>query len=253
MQHVRKVSYVRSVFVVFLCAFALAGCGGSSSSTTPATPGVTSVRFAEGAPELETSVNGVVQPIGLNAYLQVNAQTVESTFAYGTISPFTTLTAGTLSLTVRNTEGYAVGPLKSAALSAGKQYTLVIVGSYPSYRVLTFAEPPPSSGAQLSFYEASPTVPQAGFGSFKASSKSDFTALGQANLGSVATVSLGSSVADFGGYAGSPGKVIGTITPVQLNSFDTGNALPFHSIDRLSLFLFDSNASRSPVFGSLDR
>jgi Domain of unknown function (DUF4397) len=235
---------------------ALAGCGGSSSSSMLPEPnnGMARARFADGAPALEAKLPGGPGNI-CSCYLTVNGQTVVSQMDYGTITPFVNVRSGTASLTARNTEGYAVGPLKSASLTAGKEYTLVIVGSYPNYKVLTFAEPAQSDGAQLSLYEASPEVPKADFGTFSAGSQSDFKALGSATLGAIGTVSLGAHVTNLGGYAGKGSKPFtrGTQTPSQIDAFDSDNALPFQKISRLSLFLFDPNGNLGPVFGSLDR
>jgi hypothetical protein len=166
------------------------------------------------------------------------------------------LTAGTLSLVARDGSGYTVGPFESTALAAGKQYTLILVGTYPKYRVLAFEEPA-SSKAQLSLYEASPSVPSANFGSFDASSHSGYKALGSAKLGNVVTVSLGTSVSNFGGYAGRGDKPFtgGALTLASVNTFDKHDELPFHNASRFSLFLFDakSGSASGPVFGSLDR
>lgn len=248
--------YHRPSLFVLGFVLALAGCGGSSSSssTIPAQAATARVRFADGAPFLETLIDGVPEDIGA-AYLQVDNATVASSFAYGTMTSFLTLTPGVHSLVARDTLGYAVGPLKTTALSAGKRYTLIVVGTYPAYSVLTFEEPASDGSAQLSFYEASPTVPQADFGSFRASSHSDFTQLGSAKLGSVATVTLGKSVSDIGGYAGQSSNPLGTVTPSQIDAFDRHNALPFHAISRLSVFLYDPKGGSSigPVFGSLDQ
>ena len=116
------------------------------------------MRFAEGAPFLETLINGVPTDIG-QAYLQVDGATVASTFTYGTVTQFSATSAGTHSLRALDELGYAVGPLKTPALSAGGRYTLALVGAYPNYRVLAFAEPS-GDGAQLSLYEASPSIPR---------------------------------------------------------------------------------------------
>jgi hypothetical protein len=236
------------------CALALGACG-SSSSSSGATPPQSSdalVRFADGTPNLETLVNGVPEGLG-NAYLQFDSRTVASSFAYGTLTPFVVVPAGAHTLTARDTLGYAVGPLQIGTLAAGKQYTLVVVGTFPKYSVLMFAEPA-AGGAQLSLYEASPTVTQSGFGSFRASQHSGFTQLGTATLGTVATVALGSGVTNFGGYAGSVTSHTGTYTPREINGFDKNNALPFHNAGRLSLFLFDpkQGSSIGPLFASLD-
>jgi hypothetical protein len=249
-------------FLIVWIVLALAACGGGSSSTSNGMPPASSsgvrVRFAEAAPSLETIINGVPQSIG-NAYLRVNGQTVSSQFNYGSISSFLNMTPGTKSMSALNILGYRVGPFKSSPLTGGKDYTLVLVGSYPNYRVLTFEEPPGSKGgAQLSFYEASPAVPNADFGSFTASSRSNFKRLGSATLGNVATVSLGGNVTNIGGYAGRGTKAFpgGAINPANIDSFDKHNALPFHNASRLSLFLFDANPNGSttgPIFGSLDR
>ncbi|MGC9993528.1 MAG: DUF4397 domain-containing protein [Candidatus Cybelea sp.] len=241
---------------------AVTACGGSSSGSTsmpPVSNGTARVRFADGAPELEAPINGVPQDIcasaSLPCYLQVNGQTVTSLFAYGSATEFLNVTPGTLSLVARDEDGYAVGPLKSAQLSAGKRYTLIVVGSYPHYRVLTFEEPASAKGkAQLSLYEASPSVPSADFGSFTASSHSGFKQLGSAKLGDVVTVSLGAKVSNFGGYAGQGKKPFahGDVTLASVNTFDKDNVLPFHNATRFSLFLFDVKSGSGPVFGSLD-
>lgn len=217
------------------------------------------VRFAEGAPFLETIIGSVPQSICTGAsapcYLQVNGTTVTQSFYYGSMTPFVSVTAGTPSLVARDTSGYAVGPFKTPALSPGGRYTLVLVGSYPNYQVLAFSEPASGGNAQLSLYEASPTVTQSDFGSFRASSRSNFKRLGSAKFGSVATVTVGKGVSNFGGYAGTQSAPFGAFTLAQINSFDSRNVLPFHAASRLSLFLFDpkSGSASGPLFGSLDQ
>jgi hypothetical protein len=251
-------AFNRHGFAALASTCVLTACGSSSSSSTlPAQAAPARVRFVDGAPLLETSVGGVPQSICASAsepcYLKVNGETVSHLFAYGSISPFVNVNAGVRSLVAADEAGYTVGPLPTASLQSGKVYTLIVVGSYPHYRVLTFAEPS-SNGAQLSLYEASPTVPHAAFGTFRASSHSQFSQRGSAQLGSVVTVGLGKSVTDVGGYVGSAGNPIGTVTPAQLDSFDRHNALPFKNVSRLSLFLFDpKSGSPGPVFGNLDR
>jgi len=245
---------LRSIWAASGLALALAACGGSgsSSSTLPAQAGSVRVRYGDGAPSLEALINGVPQDIG-NAYLQVDSKTVVSVFDYGSMTSFLTLSPGVHSLTARDTLGYAVGPLKTPSLSAGKRYTLIVVGSYPNYRVLAFEEPAAATNAQLSLYEASPASKKAEFGTFAVSSSSNFKELGSANFGSVATVSLGKSVTNTGGYV-KPPNPHATMTPALIDTFDTKNALPFHNASRLSLFLFDpkSGSSTGPVVGSLD-
>lgn len=245
---------------------AICGCGGGGSSNgmPPASAGTARVRFAEGAPALVATINGVPQCIGV-AYLQVDGQTVSSSFNYETLTSFRLLSPGAHTVTVLDDLGYRVGPIKTAALSAGKTYTLVLAGKgatactvvhLPAYSVLTFEEPSDSGDAQVSLYEASPQVPKADFGSFDASSNSKYTKLGSATLGNVTTVALGKSVTNFGGYVGNGVQPFsgGTVTPVQVDGFDTQNALPFHRASRLSLFLFDrSGSALAPVIGSLDR
>jgi hypothetical protein len=249
----------RHGFAALVSTLALVACGSSSSSgTLPAQAAPARVRFVDGAPSLETLIGGVPQSICGSAsapcYLKVDGATVSHLFSYGSLSPFVNVNAGVRSLVAADEEGYTVGPLSTTSLQSGKVYTLIVVGSYPHYRVLTFEEPS-GSGAQLSLYEASPTVPHAAFGTFRASSHSQFTQRGSAQLGNVVTVSLGKSVTDLGAYAGSASSPIGTVTPVQLNSFDRRNALPFKAASRLSLFLLDpkSGSTLGPVFGSLDR
>ena len=217
------------------------------------------VRFLDGSPSLETIIAGIPQLIcsGPSApcYLTVNGQNVTQSFYYGTMTNFINVTPGTLALVARTVDGYDVGPLKTDSLAAGKRYTLVVVGSYPKYQVLTFSEPASGSGAQLSLYEASPAVPQVAFGSFRASNHSGFQSRGTAKFGAVATVSLGAHVSDIGGYVGASSKPVGEVTPAQLYSFDSKNVLPYQAFRRLSLFLFDSKPGTGvgPVFGSLDR
>jgi hypothetical protein len=242
------------------CIFA--GCS-SSSSTMPSSgqSGTALVRFVEGAPYLETLIGGAPTDIG-SAYLQVNGKTVATTFAYGFPTPFVGLTAGTLSLVARDELGYSVGPLKSTALAAGKRYTLIVVGTYPNYSVLTFEEPPSSASAQLSLYEASPSVQQAAFGSFSASSYSNLKQLGSATFGTLATVTLGKHVSNLGGYAATtscpkPPPAPNCLTLSEINSFDEKNELPFRNGTRLSLFLLDTKPGNpsgppGPLFGSLD-
>jgi hypothetical protein len=234
----------------------LGGCssGSSSSSTLPSTQGSALVRVADGAPFLDTLINGVPNDIGA-AYLQADGQTVASSFTYGLISSFFALAPGTHSLKALDTLGYFVGPLKTPSLAAGKRYTLVVVGAYPNYSAIAFEEPASASGAQLSFYEASPSTQLEPFGRFRASTHSNFKQLRTARYGNVVTVGLGSGVSDIGGYVGPANSPIGALTPAQINSFDGRNKLPFHQVNRLSLFLFDVKAGSSagPVFGSLDR
>ncbi len=203
--------------------------------------------------ELEALINGVPTQLE-SVYLRVNGQTLASSFDYGTITQYYDVSPGTASLSALDTSGYRVGPLRSPGLSAGKRYTLILLGSYPNYSVLAYEEPPASAGAQLSLYEASPTAPKAEFGTFAASAHSHFTQLGTASLGSVTTVALGKHVTNVGGYVAAAGGRLGTVTPSQLNSFDRHNELPFHAIARLSLFLFDPiSQGANPVFGSLDQ
>ncbi|MGA2761437.1 MAG: hypothetical protein ABSF08_14090, partial [Candidatus Cybelea sp.] len=74
--------------------------------------------------------------------------------------------------------------------------------------------------------------------------------------GSVATVSLGPSVSDFGGYVGEGKKAFSgdALTLEKVNAFDKDNALPFHNASRFSLFFYDKvQASSGSVFGSLDK
>jgi hypothetical protein len=259
-------SFCRLDAFAMVCALASSGCGGSSyssSSSIPPSAGNAQVRFIDGAPSLETIIGSIPQNIcpGPSApcYLQVNGQTLTQLFYYGSITNFMPLSAGVHSMRALDTSGYAVGPLKTASLVAGHTYTLVVVGAYPKYEVLTFEEPKSSGGAQLSLYEASPSVPDIDFGRFKALGSSGFEKLGSAQLGNVVTVGLGKSVTDLGGYAGHgttpimcSGRKCGALTVAQINSFDTNSALPFNNAGRLSLFFFDLNGTKGPVFGSLD-
>jgi hypothetical protein len=237
-------------------AFALAGCGGAGSSTPSTAVTKTQVRFVEGAPLLETLINGVVQPIS-SPYLTVNGATVASSFLYSTRTQFVPVSSGTLTLVARDSFGNAISPVKtSTALAAGKSYTVILVGSYPKYTALTFEEPAPSANATLALYEASPSFANADFGSFRVSTHSGFKKLGSAHFGSLVTVSLGKNVSDFGGYVGTGTNPLpsGALSLASVASLDTKNVLPFNDGGRLSLFVFDpaQGSVAGPVFGSLD-
>lgn len=236
-------------------ALALGGCGGSNSVSSKTPPAKAQVRFVEGAPVLEALVNGVPTGIGESVYLTANGATVASSFGYGTRTPFVPVPAAPLSLIVANSLGYAVGPVKtSMALTSGKSYTVILIGAYPRYKVLTFEEPPAGPNATLALYEASPSFPSADFGSFTASTHSNFRKLGSAHFGNLVTVSLGKNVADFGGYAGTGTNPLnnGALSLSSVDSLDTTNVLPFRNATRLSLFVFDPGSSSGPVFGNLD-
>ncbi|HXB81847.1 MAG TPA: hypothetical protein VNU22_08680, partial [Candidatus Acidoferrum sp.] len=80
---------------VVVTLFAMTACGGSgsgSSSMPPAANGMARVRFADGAPALETVIGGTPQTLCLGAnapcYLQVNGETVSELFYYGTMTSF---------------------------------------------------------------------------------------------------------------------------------------------------------------------
>src|SRR5579862_7776279 len=152
--------------VAAIVALAAAGCGSSSSgsSATPSTPSTVGVRFVEGAPALEANVAG--SPVGLGAaFLTVNGTTIASQFPYGGITPYASVAAGKLSLKILDSIGYAVGPLATASLVAGKTYSVVVVGSFPNYQAIAFEDPAPQKGATLAVYAASPSLPSADYGS----------------------------------------------------------------------------------------
>lgn len=249
----------RAVLLPILAAVALAAGGCNGSGSTPSTaPAKAQVRFAEGAPKLEAVINGVLQELS-GTYLTVNNATVASSFTYGTFTPFVPVPAGTLTLNALEPVGYALGPVKTnAPVAAGNSYTVILAGNYPKYTALVFEEPPASTNASLSLYEASPARPSADFGRYKVSTNSNFAKLGRAHYGSVVTVSLGKSVVDFGGYVGNGNHPLfnGAIALSAVDSLDATNALPFNNAGRLSLFLFDPNSGglpSGPVFGSLDQ
>jgi len=110
--------------------------------------------------------------------------------------------------------------------------------------------------AILALYEASPSFPNADFGSFRVSTHSNFKKLGSAHYGSLVSVSLGTSVSDFGGYVGTGTTPIPNcaLSLASVASLDTKNVLPFNDGGRLSLFVFDPGQGSvgGPVFGNLD-
>jgi len=250
-----------AALAVVLCGLILgSGCSGagssSSSSTIPPAPTQSTIRFVEAAPLLEEDVGGV--PIGLGtSYLMVDGATIASLFEYGTITQCANYSAASHTIAVFDSLGYSVGPFKTPALAAGKSYSIALVGEYPRYSLLTFEESGTGSGAGLRVYEASPSEPAVDFGSFIASSTSGFAKLGSVRLGSVAEVSLGAKVTNFGAYVGKGTTPIsgGSVTLQSVNSFDGRNELPFHNASVLSLFVFDVSpgALAGPVFGVLDR
>src|SRR5689334_13912710 len=97
--------FCRFNVVAFAC-IALAGCGGSSysssSSSSLPSAGNAQVRFVDGAPSLETLINGVPTDIG-QAYLRVNGQTVTYNFSYGSITNFMPISAGAHSMRALDT------------------------------------------------------------------------------------------------------------------------------------------------------
>ncbi|MBV8149189.1 MAG: DUF4397 domain-containing protein, partial [Candidatus Eremiobacteraeota bacterium] len=248
------------VLVVLLLLGACSSGGAwSSSSTLPtatdSTSSLSAVRFVEGSPLLEADVSGT--PIGLGAsYLTVDGTTIASSFGYGTITQYIPYAPGAHSIEVFDSVGYFVGPFKTPALASGKSYSIALVGRFPKYSLLTFEESSGGNGAALRVYEASPKRPSVDFGSFKASTASNYRKLAGVPLGRLAEVSLGSKVSDFGAYVGRGTKPItgGSITLQSVDSFDARNTLPFHNATRLSLFVLDASpgAQIGPVFGILD-
>lgn len=215
------------------------------------------VRFVEGSPLLETNVGGA--PVGLGtSFLQVNYTTVASYFPYGWITSYLSYPAGTLSLRVVDSLGYSIGPFKTASLTAGGSYSVALVGTYPKYKLLTFADGAPSTGgASLAVYEASPAVSRVDFGTFKVKGNTDYRKLGSARLGALALQSLGNRVSDTGAYVGTGTKPMngGQVSLQSVDSFNRRNALPFHNASRLSLFVLDplSGSLLGPVFGVFDQ
>jgi hypothetical protein len=257
------IARISLTFGIATAALLFSACGGSNNSTpsVASAPGTVQLRFLEGSPSLEALVNGEPTDIGL-AYLTVNGATIASSFTYAYLTTFSSFPAGVQSLEALDSLGYKVGPVKTSALAAGKQYTIVLVGSYPNYKALAFEEPAPESHVSLSAYEASPAVPQIDFGSFHASGKPQYARLGSVSLGNVATVAIGDRVTNFGGYFGHGTVPIvcgttkcGAVTAQQVNPFDRSSALPFHAASRLSLFVIDAKPGESvgPVVGSLDQ
>jgi hypothetical protein len=250
----RAVLFPIVAFTIAL-GFTLSGCNGSNSTSSSSTAEKAQVRFAEGSPSLITIINGVPQQLS-GAYLSVNGATVALSFPYGAITPFVPMSAGTLALTALDVRGDALGPIKTTTpLTAGKSYTVILVGTYPKYSALVYEEPTASSTASVSLYAASPSHASADFGSFAVSTHANFRKLGSARYGSVVTAALAKSVNDFGGYVGNGTQALpnGTVALSSINTLDVTNSLPFNNATRLSLFLFDANGSSGPVFGSLDQ
>jgi hypothetical protein len=237
----------------------LAGCGTSNDSTPSisAAPGNVQVRFIQGSPSLEAIIGGQPTDLGPSTYLSVDGTTVASSFLYAYLTPFANYHSGSLSLEALDSSGYKVGPVKTTALAAGKSYTVALVGTYPNYKALAFEEPAPQSRVTVSAYGASPSVPNADFGSFVTSGQRQYKKLGSVTLGEIATTNVGTHVTNFGAYIGHGTMPVegGAIAVESVDSFDTRGVLPFHSATRLSLFFLDPKGGQSlgPVLGSLDQ
>ena len=100
-------------------------------------------------------------------------------FTTARMTSFLSVTAGTHSLVARDIWGIAVGPLKIAALDRRQAIHADLGGNVSEIqRAGVRRTGKPKGNAQLSLYEASPSVPSADFGSFRASSHSGFKAAG---------------------------------------------------------------------------
>jgi hypothetical protein len=212
------------------------------------------VRFVEGSPALETEVGGVPIPLG-TSFLQVNGVTIASQFEYGSITQFVKA-SGVQTIRIADSLGYNIGPFTTPALAAGSTYSVVLAGTFPHYRLLTFQEPKPSSGATLAVYGASPAQRSADYGSFVASTGKGFKKLGNVRLGKLAVTSLGSAVTNFGAYVGRGTTPLsgGKLTLRAVDSFDRRSQLPFHNVSRISLFLLEPSGGSTlgPVIGIFD-
>jgi hypothetical protein len=252
-----NVAHFRQLVLCATVTASISACGGSNNSTPPipSAPGTVRLRFLEAAPSLQALVNGVPTDLGA-AYLSVNGATTSSQFPYSYLTTYSTFHAGSQSIEVFDSLGYKVGPIQTGALSAGKQYTIAVVGSYPIYKAIPFEDPATATTAQLTVYESSPSYANVDFGRFQASSHSSFQKLGSAAYGSVVSVPLGKSVSNFGGYIGKNVRPFGNaaLTLAAVNSFDQRNVLPFNAAARLTLFVLDPSSPSDPptVVGSLD-
>ena len=236
----------------------LSACGGSNDSTpsVSSAPATVRLRFLEAARELEALVNGVPTGLGTSRYLSVNGMTTSSQFPYAYLTTYSSFHAGTQSIEVLDELGYKVGPIQTDGLTAGKQYTIAVVGSYPHYKAIAFEDPAATISAQVTVYEVSPSYANVDFGRFQASRHSNFQKVGRAAYGSVVSASLARSVSNLGGYVGKNVRPFasGALTLAQVNSFDQRNVLPFNASGRLALFVFHPESPSDPpaVLGSLD-
>ncbi|HTX60334.1 MAG TPA: hypothetical protein VMH02_11770 [Verrucomicrobiae bacterium] len=245
--------------LALLLAFA-SGCNASSNGLAPVQTGATTAqaRFVNGAPVLETGSGGTVVSLGA-AYLQFDAATIASQFPYGSVTQYVSV-LGTHpnSIELYDATGYSVGPIAVPPLSGGKSYSLVLVGSYPNYRILAFEDPLPTGGASIVVRNAASQYRDADFGTFDAASASGYVKRGSVAYGSEKSVSLGTSVTNLGAYAGTgttPFPNQSSLTLASVDSFDGSSSLPFNASGRLSLFIIDqsSDGSAGPLLGVLDR
>ena len=249
---------LRYCAVIAAAAAFLNACGGSNNSTplVSSAPGTVRLRFLEAAPVLEALVNGVPTGLGSSEYLSVDGVTTSSTFPYAYLTTYSSFHAGTQSIEVLDELGYKVGPIRTDGLTAGKQYTIAVVGSYPHYKAIAFEDPAATTSAQITLYEVSPSFANVDFGRFRASTHSSFQKLGSAAYGTVVSASLATKVSNLGGYVGKDVRPFanGALTLAQVNSFDQRNVLPFNASGRLALFVFDPPSPFDPptVLGSLD-
>jgi hypothetical protein len=253
-----RLGFIRHCAAIATAMACLSACGGSNNSTpsVSSAPATVRLRFLEAAPELEALVNGVPTGLGTSEYLSVNGMTTSSQFPYAYLTTYSSFHAGTQSIEVLDELGYKVGPIQTDGLTAGKQYTIAVVGSYPHYKAIAFEDPAATISAQVTVYEVSPSYANVDFGRFQASTHSNFQKLGSAAYGSVVSASLAKSVSNWGGYVGKNVRPFasGALTLAQVNSFDQRNVLPFNASGRLALFVFDPESPSDPptVLGSLD-
>ena len=145
----------------------------------------------------------------------------------------------------------------NTALAAGKRYTLIVVGTYPNYSVLTFEEP--ASGRERPTLALRSVADRA---QRRVRQLPRFEPFGLQSTRERETRKRRDGFAGRERFelrrlrrSGSKPFTGGDLTLAGVNAFDKRNALPFHNASRFSLFLFDakSGSASGPVFGSLDQ
>jgi hypothetical protein len=239
-----------------LTACALAGCGGSAATSTGVT-GNAEVRFLHGSPD---------QP-AIDWDLPAGTAVVSGQ-QFKTITAYQSIAAGTYSVgaTPHGSTTLIQPPTgnNNLSLQANHRYTIVLGGSAADLdqQLCIFDEPlftTATGTAAVQFNNCTPTnsglVGTETVGYYPPGTPASSVALGNGisfaqNSGIFTLPSSAASGVGF--YTGSPTE--GSLLPVQLDSTNTTNALPFVNDQNVSVFILDGpiGGSTLTLVGALD-